>query len=61
MSDTYSRFYKQGNKYTYLARVLAGEFCKGDSSSGQQLEQQIRPAYNSPSRHARRMVMRYSG
>ena len=32
MSDPYSRFYKQGNKYTYLARVLAGEFCKGDSS-----------------------------
>ena len=30
--DTYSRPDEQGNKYMYLARVLAGEFCKGDSS-----------------------------
>jgi poly [ADP-ribose] polymerase 10/14/15 len=32
ISDTYSRPDEQGNKYMYLARVLAGEFCKGDSS-----------------------------
>ena len=32
ISDAYSRPDEQGNKYMYLARVLAGEFCKGDSS-----------------------------